>query len=106
MNDEKILETMNEEMENEELDTELEVCEIEEDDSKGDLAKKLVIGAAVVTGAVVLWVKKGRALYEKATVKRLKKKGYIVLTPEETVEAESKEIEDVENEEVNDEFED
>lgn len=71
---------INEEIEDAEV---MDIIEEPEVTSNGNLGK-LVVGAAIVgVGAVAAIIYKNRDKFEQKKIAKLRKKGYVVVTPEE-----------------------
>ena len=87
---------------NEEMETGMELDTYDEPEVKGRGLGKLILGAggAVVIGGVALFIKnkkKAGTWMEEHKIKKLEKKGYVVIKPEgEVIEQDCSEVEETE----------
>lgn len=91
-------ETMNEEMENEAVETDLELVEEDyvEPEESGSIVGKVVVGGVVLVGAAALLFRKKIAkAVENHNIKKLRKKGFVVLEPGQMIEAKVTDAEEV-----------
>lgn len=81
-------------MTNEEFNT-MDVYESNENtgSSAGGILKVAAVAVAVA-GGVAIYLHKTKAKREAKKIEKLKKKGYVILTPEEVAESEIVEVED------------
>lgn len=103
-------ETMNEEMETELVETDVESMvetDAEPEESRGNLAEKIIIGVLVAAGtAAVLGRKKIKKAIKNHNIKKLQKEGYIVIDPKtQPIEAEVSEPEEVDESDACEEVE-
>lgn len=88
---------MNEETKNEIMeldnDTEMEVYDMEPEDSGSGILGKVLIGAGVLAAGAVALAYKNRDKLEERRIKKLEKKGYII-TKAEVVEDEDYDFDD------------
>jgi hypothetical protein len=80
------LEAMNEEMETEQVETEVETTVIEPDvepeKTDGSIVVKVIVGGLVLIGtAALLFHEKIENACENHSIKKLRKKGYVVIDP-------------------------